>query len=197
MVPLEKQGLVCFRVSFALSLKYRSLLIAYSNGDFAQDYIPTVLDNIDGALIFRDKRLEKWSGWDTAGQQEYTRIRTLSYPGTNMFLVVFAVCNRGSFDSVTTKWIPELRHSGPPNTPILLVGTQSDRRGKQQQENEIELAEIQEKVKEIGAIGYVECSSMYGTGLREIFDTAMEYISSACVLETTLKKQKKKDCKVM
>src|SRR3990167_2012109 len=195
----------CFVCSSTLILKSRSLLIAFFDGYFVADYTPTgrgventqwELDNVVKAtLIFRDKRVKSWIGWDTAGQEEYAGRRTSCYPGTKIFLLVFSVCARRSFDSLTSKWVPELRLSGPPNTPILLVGTHSDRRGKEGGK-EIELAEIQEKVKEMGAIGYVECSSMYGTGFREVFDTAMENIFSDYGLHPHIlpKKHKREEC---
>ena len=173
-------------------------MLAFVHECFPPDYVPTIHDNMGfEQLTFRDKRVENWSLWDTAGEEEYARLRALSYPETRMFLVAFSVCSRSSFDAVTTKWVPEVKLSGPPNTPFLLVGMQSDRRGKG--EKEIELAEIQEKVRETEAIGYVECSSKYGTGLREVFDTVMEYLSSGSTLQPDIlpKKQKKKECSVM
>ena len=106
-------------------------MLAFVHECFPPDYVPTIHDNIGfEQLTFQDKRVETWSLWDTAGEEEYARLRALSYPETRMFLVAFSVCSRLSFDAVTTKWVPEVKLSGPPNTPFLLVGMQSDRRGK-------------------------------------------------------------------
>ncbi len=38
--------------------------------------------------------------WDTAGQEEYKRLRALSYPDTDVFLICFAVVNPSSFENV-------------------------------------------------------------------------------------------------
>ena len=69
--------------------------------------------------------------WDTAGQEEYDRVRPLSYPNTDVFLVCFSVNSRGSFNNVRDKWMPEL-HTQPSldftKTKVLLVGTKSDLR---------------------------------------------------------------------
>jgi GTPase SAR1 family protein len=51
----------------------------------------------------------KFSLWDTAGQEGYARIRTLSYPKTDIFLVCFSVVNHPSFVNVKDRWWPEVR----------------------------------------------------------------------------------------
>jgi small GTP-binding protein len=59
---------------------------------------------------------------DTAGQEDFDRIRPLSYAGTDVFLVCFSLVSRTSMHNVPYKWIPELRQYCP-DTPIVLVGT--------------------------------------------------------------------------
>lgn len=55
------------------------------------------------------------------------RLRPLSYPQTDVFLVCFALNNPASFENVRAKWYPEVSHHCP-NTPIILVGTKADLR---------------------------------------------------------------------
>ena len=47
--------------------------------------------------------------WDTAGQEDYSSLRPLSYPQTDVFLLCFSVISRVSFANVVSSWIPELR----------------------------------------------------------------------------------------
>jgi len=47
---------------------------------------------------------------DTAGQEEYSRLRALSYPETDVFLLCFSVVSPASFDNIKTKWYPEIRY---------------------------------------------------------------------------------------
>lgn len=65
--------------------------------------------------------------WDTAGQEDYDRLRPLSYPQTDVFLICFSVTSPSSFENVTSKWYPEIKHHCP-DAPMILVGTKIDLR---------------------------------------------------------------------
>ena len=67
------------------------------------DYIPTVFDNYVVNLTAGDQTIELGL-WDTAGQEEYDRLRPLSYANANVFLVCFSVVNPVSFENVSAKW---------------------------------------------------------------------------------------------
>ena len=61
--------------------------------------------------------------WDTAGQDSYDRVRPLSYPDTDVFVICFSLVHRDSMCNVKSKWWPEITHHCP-RTPIVLVGKQ-------------------------------------------------------------------------
>jgi Rho family protein len=70
-----------------------------------QTYIPTVFENYVTTVPFEGKLVEL-ALWDTAGQEEYDRLRPLSYPESNVILVVFAIDYPTSLENVTDKASP-------------------------------------------------------------------------------------------
>lgn len=108
------------------------------------------------------------------GQEDYDRLRPLSYANSNVFVVCFSVGSRTSFENVKDKWVPELRKHAP-NVPILLVGTQSDRRQNSTTSNTnlISEAEALKLAKSIKAAGYLECSAKSRDGVKGVFSEAV------------------------
>jgi small GTP-binding protein len=66
-----------------------------------------VFDNYEATVLVEGKEVI-FSLWDTAGQEAYARIRTLSYQKTDIFLLCFSVAARTSFGNVTETWVPEV-----------------------------------------------------------------------------------------
>ena len=65
------------------------------------------------ANVFVDGRPISLGLWDTAGQDDYDRLRPLSYPDTDVFLICFSLVNPNSFSNVADKWSPEINHHAP------------------------------------------------------------------------------------
>ena len=114
--------------------------------------------------------------WDTAGQEGYDRLRPLSYPQTDIFLICFAITSPTSFAHIEQKWKPELAHHAA-GVPFVVVGTKSDLREDEKQVAELkskgkykEYEELKSASMALGAVGYMECSALKQTGLREVFD---------------------------
>lgn len=83
------------------------MLISYTENHFPTEYVPTVFDNYEAQILVEGQEV-KFSLWDTAGQEGYARIRTLSYPKTDIFLLCFSVVNPYSFENVKETWLPEV-----------------------------------------------------------------------------------------
>lgn len=97
--------------------------------------------------------------------KEYDKIRNLYYKDGNFYqkfnflATVFLVCFNGSktltLESVTERWVPEIR-SFCPKVPIILVKTKSDEKDDVKITNQA----TQAYKKLIQAVHYVECSSL-------------------------------------
>lgn len=115
--------------------------------------------------------------FDTAGQEDYDRLRPLSYPQTDVFLVCFSVTSPASFENVREKWFPEVHHHCP-GVPCLIVGTQTDLRDDPQVRDKLAKQKMQPVRKEdgekmanqLGAVKYVECSALTQFKLKDVFD---------------------------
>ncbi|KAL6052276.1 Ras- C3 botulinum toxin substrate 2 [Balamuthia mandrillaris] len=149
------------------------LLISYTEDRFDSQYVPTVFDNMSTGVEIEGQIINV-NLWDTAGQETYDRLRILSYPDTDCFLLCFSLVSRASFNNILSKWYPEISHNCP-SARRLLVGTKMDLRGTKPEE-EPTTAEIEEMVRKIEAEGFVECSALTQQGVKEVFDTAIRYV---------------------
>jgi len=167
------------------------LLVSYTTNAFIDEHVPTVFDNCSACVLFDGKPVNL-NLWDTAGQEDYARLRPLSYPETEVFVVCFTPISRNvivdffnggheSFNNVKSKWLPELTHHCP-NVPIILCGTKCDLRDDEATLRKCEelgkpmvsRAECEALAKEIGAFDYVECSARTHENINLVFDRALQ-----------------------
>jgi Ras-related C3 botulinum toxin substrate 1 len=174
------------------------MLVSYANDKFPVDYVPTIFENYVVDVTVGKKKIALGL-WDTAGQEDFDRLRPLSYPGTGVFLICFSVVNPTSFKNVETKWAKEIKHYNP-TTPIILVGTKSDLREDEDILNQlrnkemkpVEESDAQSLAKRMGAVKYMECSALRRDGLKDVFDQAI-----ISVLFPPKKSKKKKTCSIL
>lgn len=151
------------------------------------------------ANVFVDGRPISLGLWDTAGQDDYDRLRPLSYPDTDVFLICFSLVNPNSFANVADKWYPEISHHAP-GVPKILVGTKLDLREnpaeterlRERRQSPVTLQQGEAMKKKIGAVCFKECSALTQQGLKDIFDEAIKV-----VLFPETNKTKKKACTIL
>ncbi|XP_069142011.1 rho-related GTP-binding protein RhoA-A isoform X4 [Argopecten irradians] len=173
------------------------LLIVFSKDQFPEVYVPTVFENYVADIEVDGKQVEL-ALWDTAGQEDYDRLRPLSYPDTDVILMCFAIDNPDSLENIPEKWTPEVKHFCP-NVPIILVGNKKDTRNDENTKRElrkmkqepIKTSEGQSMAENIHAQAYMECSAKTTEGVREVFEAA-----TAAALSTK-KRRRRRFCKVL
>ena len=155
------------------------LLIMFTREPFPTDYVPTIFETyvIDMEV---DKKYLRVSPWDTAGQHDYDRLRPLSYPNTDAFVLCYAIDSPDSLMGVEDKWVPEVRHFCP-RAPIILAGMKKDLRHDEETIRYLEkrkmkpvsMAQGTALAEKIKAFDYKECSAMRNIGVYDVFETAV------------------------
>ena len=172
------------------------LLIVFSKDQYPEVYVPTVFENYVAEIEINGKLIEL-ALWDTAGQEDYDRLRPLSYPDTDVILICFTIESIDSLDNVEDRWYPEVKHFCS-NVPIILVGMKIDLRNDENFRKEL-MNIGKEPVKpeqgravadNIHAKAYLECSAKTKEGVRLVFETATK-------ASLEFKKRKKSSCKLI
>ncbi|XP_031551058.1 cdc42 homolog [Actinia tenebrosa] len=165
-----------------------SLLISRQHGSFPFESTPRVFtDSAYDTLV--DGCVYTIGFWDTVGQEDYAKLRPLSYPDTDVFLVCFDVSNRNSFENIEHRWIPEIRHYSPDSANIL-VGTKIDLRlnvakDSRSPQDYVTYEEGRQLAGRLGISTYLECSALTREGLDAVIPTAVR----TAVRENSSKKE--------
>lgn len=155
-----------------------SLLSVFTLGYFPPHYVPTVFENyvtdcrVDGKSV-------QLALWDTAGQEDYERLRPLAYHKAHVILIGYAVDTPDSLENVTNKWVEEA-HELCPDVPIILVGLKMDLRDDPEAREEmrkkslpfVQSERAEAVARQIGAKKYLECSALTGEGVDDVFEAA-------------------------
>ncbi|KYQ89164.1 Rho GTPase [Tieghemostelium lacteum] len=153
------------------------LLISYTSNSFPTEYVPTVFDNYS-ANVMVDNKTVSLGLWDTAGQEDYDRLRPLSYPQTDVFLICFSIISQTSFTNVKSKWWPEVTHHCP-NCTIILVGTKCDLREdkesleklREKNQSPLTYQQGEQMAKDIRAFCYMEWYQIKQRKMQYIINT--------------------------
>ncbi|XP_069151385.1 rac-like GTP-binding protein 3 isoform X4 [Solanum lycopersicum] len=159
------------------------MLICYTSNKFPTDYVPTVFDNFSANVVVEGTTVNLGL-WDTAGQEDYNRLRPLSYRGADVFVLAFSL------------WIPELQHYAP-GIPVVLAGTKLDLREDKHFLADhpglvpVTTAQGEELRKQIGAAYYIECSSKTQQNVKAVFDAAIKVVIKPPQKQKEKKKQRR------
>ncbi|KAG9496736.1 Rho GTPase [Fusarium musae] len=157
-----------------------SLLSVFTLGYFPTHYVSLDRNPLRRRLLTSvDGKSVQLALWDTAGQEDYERLRPLAYSKAHVILIGFSVDTPDSLDNVKHKWIEEATRLCT-GVPIILVGLKKDLR-----EDPVAIEEMRKKsmrfvsehdgeaiAREIGAKRYLECSSLSGEGVDDVFEAA-------------------------
>ncbi|GJC97714.1 ras family protein [Colletotrichum higginsianum] len=158
---------------------------------FPTVYEPTVFENYVHDIFVDNVHIEL-SLWDTAGQEEFDRLRSLSYGrvihkdgpnDTDLIMLCYSVDSKDSLENVESKWVGEIADNCP-GVKLVLVALKCDLREADNEEEEGAEGQQREKrpminyeqglevARRINALRYLECSAMRNRGVNEAFTEA-------------------------
>ncbi len=177
----------------------RRTICSFACNAFPEDPFNTRFDNFGVNYMFEGKPFGL-NLWETS-EKDMDRLRPLSYPQTDVFLVCFSIDSPASLENVKSKWVPEIRHHCP-TTPFILVGTKQDLRDDPETishlaERGVSLVTPEEgdaMAKEVGAVKYLECSALTQEGLKTVFEEAIRAFNQEVA---TFSHKKHKNCTLL
>ncbi|TRY72176.1 hypothetical protein TCAL_03968 [Tigriopus californicus] len=136
-----------------------ALLETFTNGGFIRDELPKLFSS--NTVTVEEFSIDLW---DTDPSDKVQKLRPITYTNTCIFLICFSIDNASSHESVTTKWVPEIRKFSS-KIPFMIVGTKTDLRTRSSIHPDVgkELAEA------AGAVKYMECSAIHNDNVQEVF----------------------------
>jgi small GTP-binding protein len=165
-----------------------ALLASYTTEKFKSEHSPTIYDKFTISLAVYGKKINL-TLCDTSGLDDFGHLRPLCYPQLDIGLICFSVTDRNSFDNACNKWVKELRKHCP-GLPIILVGTNIDRRDngtllrdyRTSSKRYVSKTEGLKAASNMKAITYTECSSKTRVNVKTVFD---EVVANALEMSAT------------
>ncbi|EGW06382.1 rho-related GTP-binding protein RhoD [Cricetulus griseus] len=162
-----------------------SLMMGFGDGAFPESYSPTVFERYNVTLQMKGKPVHLQI-WDTAGQDDYDRLRPLFYPDANVLLLCFDVTSPNSFDNVSNRWYPEVTHFCK-GVPIIVVGCKTDLRKDKVLANKLRRNGLEpvtyhrghDMARSVGAVTYLECSARLHDNVEAVFREAAKVALSS------------------
>lgn len=162
-----------------------SLLVVFTDGEFPEEYVPTVFENYTAEMMTEVGSVHLLL-WDTAGQEDYDRLRPLSYDRADVIVLCYDVMSVSSFENISIRWAPEIRHFCP-GTPCILVGCKTDLRKdtdfarslRQQGRDPVTTQRGETMANDIGAVAFIECSAKDMDNVDEVFVLATQLAMGA------------------
>jgi small GTP-binding protein len=106
------------------------------------------------------------------GQDDYDRLRPLSYPQTDCFIMMYDVACPESFVRLEEKFFPEIKQHCP-EASVMLVANKSDLREAENDFDFVPTEDGADLAAREGAFFFTEFSAKDFTNLKEVYEVAL------------------------
>ncbi|XP_048677946.1 rho-related GTP-binding protein RhoF isoform X1 [Lepidochelys kempii] len=187
---------ICFKKAKQHNFTLRT---AFISGE--RKYAPSVFEKYTTSITVGNKEVIL-NLYDTAGQEDYDRLRPLSYQNTNMVLICYDVMNPTSYDNVLIKWYPEISHFCR-GVPLILIGCKTDLRKDKEhlrklmssEQEPITYTQGEATCQQMKAQAYLECSAKCRENIEDVFKEATNIALNA--MKKAKRRKKRKRCSIL
>lgn len=161
-----------YKVVFVSDSDYKSLLLfKFDERPHPKRDLSSIFDNykIDVSI---DGKPYTLSMWNTAGNEDYDRLRPLAYQDANVIVIVISMISRSSFNNITEKWLGEVRHYCK-DAAIAIVAIDLDQYQNGNPDH-VSLEEIEKYANENKLHGYLACSLKTDENIDKVFPTIIQ-----------------------
>ncbi|KAA6400068.1 MAG: putative rho family protein [Streblomastix strix] len=148
------------------------LLRSYTQNKYCENYTATIFDNYE-SLQYVDGINYQLFLEDFNFCEQYDRLRALSFPDADVFLILFSIVEPCQLREVEKTYYPDIKKYAP-TAPIVLVGLQMELR--EDPPDDVTLVyrgEALDVVKRLKLAKYVECSLRLYKNITLVFEIAV------------------------
>jgi Ras-related protein Rab-11A len=102
-----------------------SLIRRYAENKFSSDYLPTLGVDVTVKRLTVDGKRVRLVLMDTAGQEQFGRLRTVYFGGSSGCIAVYDITRHETFEDLN-RWIADYRKVAGENTQIAIIGNKID-----------------------------------------------------------------------
>ena len=168
------------------------MTLRYVQGIFVKDYDPTIEDAYRKTMVLDDRSCTL-DILDTAGQEDYSALRSTWMRERDGFLLVYSVCDRGTFDALHSFYeqLSAMHEEHMP--PVVLIGNKADMANKRQ----VKATEGKRLAEGWNNCAFLETSAKSGEGIEAAFAALVREIRANAAPKAEDKQPKKKWCTIL
>ena len=167
---MSKITIRCVFMSDAEAMLAKShFLIALSGEPLPEDYEPTIFKNYKHDFQYNGQNIEMHL-WDTSGQEEYDRLRPMSYAKCDIAVLIFSLNNKKTLTNLD-KYVKEVKEYAD-NSVRILVGINLEKKDDDDDtvNDPVSDSEIEEWAQKNGMNATLKHTLKSGENMDKVFD---------------------------
>lgn len=142
-----------------------SLINAFIDKKFEQDYKPTLGASIIAKDIVLEDKNVRLVIWDIAGQEKYQNVRSMYLNGAFGCILVYDITRKPTFNAVKDKWVKDFQQYALEDSSFVIIGNKIDL----EENRNVQKEEGEKLAKELGSGTFIETSAKNGDHVEEAF----------------------------